>query len=400
MANTTSSSTRLKLEEVLKNTTDPVALEQAKQQLNAAELARPADYQQSQDVQNAQLQLTQKEQQRPQQYQPSQAVQQAQQNLNGLQKPGEWQSRYETQVQGILDTINNRKEFTYNAAEDPMYQTYRDQYLRLGQRAAQDAQANAAALTGGYGSSYGQMVANQQNQAYLAELNSQVPTLMQLAYQRYQDQQADYYNQLAAFQGQDQYEYGQYRDKVSDYYTDRDYLAGRYDTEYSKDYQQYRDSVGDFESELNYLYQKYGDMSADDYQKYLNNMDLWLQDRDYYLEKHGLAQDQANWQTEWDYATQKNAAEARAATNTGATLAALAANMEFTPSKNTPGVTQLTTRTQAAKDLGKAHYVMDDGTVAGVVTPKGTQTLLTTEQQEEDWTKYLTEEEKRMLMGL
>lgn len=297
--------TYLKLKKVLEETKDPVALESAKLQLQAAETAKPQQYQPSQNVQTSLQALTQKETQRPQQYKPSQAVTQAQQNLANLAKPADYQNRYDTQINNVLDTIYNRKAFTYDAGQDPMYKTYRDTYLRAGERAAADAAASAASLTGGYGSTYGNMVANQANQNYIAELNNQIPVLMDAAYARYQNELADNYNQLAALQGQEQIDYGKWRDLMGDYQVDRDYLSGRYDTEYSKDYQQYRDTVSDYNTELAYLYTKYNDMSADDYEKYRDNMDLWLQDRDYYLSKYGLAQDQHNWQTEWDYAMQK-----------------------------------------------------------------------------------------------
>lgn len=279
------------------------ALKNAQSALEKAEGARPGDYTQSDALLALQGSLNTLEGQRPQGYTPDQAVMDAQKALADLQKPEDYQSRYDAQINGILQTIAGAKDFTYEAAEDPMYKVYRDQYLRMGQRAAEDAMANAAALTGGYGSSYGQMAANQEEQNYIAELNNQVPTLMQMAYQRHQDQIADQYNQLNAYQSAENMDYGKWRDLVGDYQTDRDYLAGRYDTEYSKDYQEYRDLVGDYESELAYIYGKYSDMSADEYQKYMNNMDLWLQDRDYYLQKHGLAQEQANYMQEWDYQT-------------------------------------------------------------------------------------------------
>lgn len=273
--------------------------------LGEVENARPGDYAQSDALLKLQGDLGALEGKRPQGYAPDQTVLDAQSALQELQKPGEYQSRYDAQINGILQTIAGAKEFNYQAAEDPMYRMYRDTYLRMGQRAAEDAMANASALTGGYGSSYGQMVANQANQNYIAELNNQVPTLMQMAYQRHQDQIADNYNQLGAFQSAENMDYGKWRDLMGDYQTDRQYLSDRYDTEYSKDYNEYRDLVSDYESELAYMYGKFNDMSADEYQKYINNMDLWLQDRDYWLQKHGLMQDQANYMQEWEYQTQK-----------------------------------------------------------------------------------------------
>jgi hypothetical protein len=280
-----------------------LALKNTQSALEKAEGARPGDYSPSADLTALQGSLNALEGKRPAGYTPDQAVMDAQNALQNLQKPGEYQSRYDAQINGILNTIAGAKEFNYQAAEDPMYRMYRDTYLRMGQRAAEDAMANASALTGGYGSSYGQMAANQANQNYIAELNNQMPTLMQMAYQRHQDQIADNYNQLNAFQSAENMDYGKYRDTVGDYQTERQYLANRYDTEYSKDYQEYRDLVGDYNDELMYMYGKYNDMSDAEYQRYMNNMDLWLQDRNYWLQKHGLMQDQANYMQEWEYKT-------------------------------------------------------------------------------------------------
>ena len=72
-----------------------------------------------------------------------------------------WTPRYEAEIQGILSDISNRKGFSYDMNEDKMYQQYRDQYIREGQRAMKDTAAQTAALTGGYGSTYGAIAAQQ-----------------------------------------------------------------------------------------------------------------------------------------------------------------------------------------------------------------------------------------------
>lgn len=275
------------LEKVLREKQGLDSYGTAKQQLTAVEQLKPA-YAESQKQQEAWQQLTQKETQRPQSYTPSQQVTDAQQQLQQLQQPGAYQNNYQTQIRGILDTINNRPTFNYNPGEDQNYKVYRDQFMRLGERASEDVQAQAAALTGGYGSSYGASAGQQAYQGYMASLNDQLPTLMQLAEQRYQNEIANDYNKLAALQGQEQIEYGKHRDEVGDYQTNRDYLTNRYDTEYSKDYGQHRDNVADFESELNYLFQKYGALTDENSNLYMAELERWLNDRDYYLQKMGM----------------------------------------------------------------------------------------------------------------
>ena len=276
------------LEAVLREGQGMDSRETAKQQLTAVEQLRPS-YQESQKQTEAWEQLQQQEAARPQGYTPSEQVTQAQQQLNALQAPGEYQSQYQSQIQGILETINNRPAFNYQPENDPNYRVYRDMYTRMGERAAEDVQAQAAALTGGYGSSYGAAAGQQAYQGYLAELNNQVPTLMQLAEQRYQNEIANDYNKLSALQGLEEYAYGQYRDQVGDYQTERDYLAGRYDTEYSKDYGEYRDDVADYESELNYLFQKYGTLTEENMNQFLMELEQWENDREWYLNKYAMS---------------------------------------------------------------------------------------------------------------
>lgn len=100
----------------------------------------------------------------------------------------------------------------------------------------------AAALTGGYGSTYGQAVGQQQYDAYLQNLNDVVPELYQLALSRYQMEGDDLKTQYSLLADQYQQEYGQYRDKVGDWQTERNFLSGRYDSERNLDYGMWGDA--------------------------------------------------------------------------------------------------------------------------------------------------------------
>ena len=64
-------------------------------------------------------------------------------------KPSPYQSRYETQISGLYDQIMNRPAFSYDASRDPLFQQYRNQYIRAGQRAMQASIGASAALTVG-----------------------------------------------------------------------------------------------------------------------------------------------------------------------------------------------------------------------------------------------------------
>jgi hypothetical protein len=144
-------------------------------------------------------------------------------NLYGKQNAPTWTPQYQEQINELLGNITNRDAFSYNMNEDPLYQQYRDQYVREGQKAMRDSAAQTAALTGGYGSTYGAIAAQQGYDNYLAQLNDRVPQLEQQAYGKYVDNLADMYNQLGAYQSEENRLYGQYLDSLNQFNTDRDY---------------------------------------------------------------------------------------------------------------------------------------------------------------------------------
>lgn len=174
-------------------------------------------------------------------YTPSGSVQAAQAYLEQVKasKPGAYQSRWDDELTSLYDQIRNRKKFSYDMGTDPLYQQYREQYQRLGRLAMQDTMGQAAALTGGYGSTYGEQVGQQAYNAYLQNLNDIVPQLQQQAYQRYQDEGTDLYNQYSLVKGREDTDYGRYRDTVSDYYSGLSDARSAYNSERSLDQSQW-----------------------------------------------------------------------------------------------------------------------------------------------------------------
>ena len=178
-------------------------------------------------------------------YTPSETVNTAYNNLNSLQKPGEYQSNWQTQLNDTINKILNREKFSYDLNGDALYQQYKDQYVTQGQQAMMDTMGQAAALTGGYGNSYAQTVGQQTYQGYLQQLNDKIPELYQLALDQYIREGEDLYNQYGLFADRDNTDYGRYRDTVSDYYNDRDYYANMYLSERDFDYGDFRNMIAD-----------------------------------------------------------------------------------------------------------------------------------------------------------
>ncbi|RHV32090.1 hypothetical protein DXB56_10175 [Clostridium sp. OM04-7] len=196
-------------------------------------------------------------------------------------KPDEFESKYEGQISDILDNILNRPKFSYTSEDmtnDDLYKMYRDQYLRQGNLAMRDTMGNAASLTGGYGNTYASAAGQQAYDNYVSMLNDKALDFYDRAYQRYNDEGQNLYNQMNVVTGLDNTDYQRYRDTVSDYYNDLNYYNGRYNQEYGYDYGQYQDQVA---------------------------ADQWAQE--FAFQKQQAAQEQANWEAEMALARQKAA---------------------------------------------------------------------------------------------
>ena len=221
-------------------------------------------------------------------YQESDTVKQAEAMLNEqlAQKPGEYQSAWQQQLNDAINKILNREKFSYDLNGDALYQQYKDKYIQQGKMAMMDTMGQAQAMTGGYGNSYAQSVGQQAYQQNLQQLNDIVPELYQMAYDQYSQEGQDMYNQAALMAQQEDRDYGRYQDAMNAWQTERDYLAGRYDSERNYDYGKYTDErdfgYGSYIDDRNYQYQQGRDAIEDE---------RWQKEFD-------LAMDQWNWEKE------------------------------------------------------------------------------------------------------
>lgn len=91
----------------------------------------------------------------------------------------------DVELERLYAAITGRPAFSYDPASDPVYNSYAQSYQRRGRLAMRDTMGQAAALTGGYGSSYAQSVGQQQYDSYLQSLGEALPELYGMAWQRY-----------------------------------------------------------------------------------------------------------------------------------------------------------------------------------------------------------------------
>ena len=168
----------------------------------------------------------------------------------------------------IMNKILNREEFSYNLNGDALYQQYKDNYVQQGKMAMQDTMGQAAAMTGGYGNSYAATAGNQAYQASLENLNDIVPELYQMAYDKYNQEGQDLYNQYSMLSDDRNTEYGTWNDKYNRLVSDRDYYGNEANNAYAKDYGEWSDQrdfdTNQYWNETNFGYQQERDDIADE----------------------------------------------------------------------------------------------------------------------------------------
>lgn len=173
-----------------------------------------------------------------------------------LEQTPTYAGTYDAQLQEIYDKIMNRDPFTFDLNSDILYNQYKDQYVRLGQLAMMDTMGQAAALTGGYGSSYSQAVGQQTYNAYLQQLNEIVPDIYQMAYDRYMQEGNELQNQYAVTSDMQQGEYQRYQDALNNWWNQVNYYTGRADTAYSQGQNEYWNTLNYNSAQENAYYDR------------------------------------------------------------------------------------------------------------------------------------------------
>ena len=339
--------------------------------LAAAEAAKPAAYKQSAQVAALQKSLAQTEAGKPAAYTPSAQVAALQKSLAAAEakRPAAYKSAYQAQIDETLNRILNREDFSYNANLDPLYQQYKQQYVRQGQNAMRDTAAQAAELTGGYGSSYGTVAASQAYDAYLQQLNDRIPELYQLAMQKYNMEGENMRSNLSALQGQEDAAYGRYRDTVGDWKDERAYALGRYNTERDTDYDRYRDRVGDYQANRAYALDRYNTERDYGYGAYRDTVSDWWDAQQLAEQQAQAAQEQANWERQMALSLAKAQGGGSGRSSGGSKKSSSKAGTETATTNGEYGnrvVYRNDGQTLAMVDIGGGEWVFKDDLAKGL----------------------------------
>ena len=189
-------------------------------------------------------------------------------------KPGEYKGAYDQQLQDIYDKIMNREKFSYDLSGDPLWQQYKDQYTQKGRMAMLDTMGQAAALTGGYGSSYGQAVGQQQYNAYMQQLAAVMPELYDRARSAYDAEGNRMLQEYELTGDLASNDYSKYQDAYNRWLAERSYAQGNADTAYDRGYNQWlqelnqRNKDREFEESV----RQYNENLAEQKRQYNENM--------------------------------------------------------------------------------------------------------------------------------
>ena len=189
----------------------PTAAEQEAQAAAAAEAARPRA-----EVTAA---TAKRLQELEKGYTPSDEVTAAQAYRDSVAalEPEGYESGFSEKLQALYDQIAGRKAFEYDPEEDEDYQRYAKLYAARGAAAMEDTLGKAAALTGGYGSSYAQSAGQQAYNGYLQELAALVPELRQAALAEYQQEGKALQEQYSLLHAQEKADYDRWQDEKADW---------------------------------------------------------------------------------------------------------------------------------------------------------------------------------------
>ena len=127
-----------------------------------------------------------------------------------------YQSPWEDQLKETANKILNREKFSYDLNGDALYKQYKDRYTQQGKQAMMDTMGQAQAMTGGYGNSYAQSVGQQTYQGYMQGLTDKIPTLYQIAMDKYTNEGNQMRDNMNLMMQQDEIDYGRYRDQLAD----------------------------------------------------------------------------------------------------------------------------------------------------------------------------------------
>ena len=158
-------------------------------------------------------------------------------------KPADYQSKYQGQIKDVMGKLENMGDFDYDPDADAAYQQYKNEYTQKAKLANQNAQANASAMTGGYGSSYGTQAGQKAYAVTMDDLNSVLDGLTAQNRAEYNTKKSGLQEQLSGLQSAEQNDYAKYQKDYSQWQDGLSYRQNEYNNAYSEQQQSTRNGL-------------------------------------------------------------------------------------------------------------------------------------------------------------
>ena len=163
---------------------------------------------------------------------------------------------YTDQINALMGEYRNREKFSYDASTDAMFQQMLAASMNTGKMAMQDTIGQAAALTGGYGNTYGTAAGNAAYNQYISEAYNNLPEYYGMALDAYNMEGDRMLSELAMLRDADSAEYGRLADAYS---ASLDAANTMYDREYTQYIDDRNAAESDYWDDLNFRYGAYLD---------------------------------------------------------------------------------------------------------------------------------------------
>lgn len=256
-------------------------------------------------------------------YSKSESVLQAEQLLQSKIDQG-YAGTHKEALNNLLNEFMNREDFEYDVDKDQMFQQALASAMGSGKVAMQDTMGQAAALTGGYGSTYATTAGNQAYNAFIEDAYNNLPEYYNMALAAYEAEGQQMLQQYNMLDAADTKEYGQWYDDVDlQYRHTRDMVNDEYNqwsanqTMYANTANMQLSENAQIGSNLYNMYSvasnEYENAYAKDWQNWQQSIDsayklAGLQSSDYWntedmnFKKEQAQISQSNWQKEYELA--------------------------------------------------------------------------------------------------
>ena len=255
-------------------------------------------------------------------YQKSSAVLQAEQLLQSKIDQG-YAGTHKEALNNLLNEFMNREDFEYDVDKDQMFQQALASAMGSGKTAMQDTMGQAAALTGGYGSTYATTAGNQAYNAFIEDAYNNLPEYYNMALAAYEAEGQQMLQQYNMLDAADTKEYGQWYDDINmQYQRTRDMVNDEYNA-WNANQSMYANvanmQIAENSAIGNNLYNAYS-VTSDMYaNKYAEEAQSWMQSIDsaykmatlqnndaWNTEEMNFNKEQAEYQKEQDALAQSN----------------------------------------------------------------------------------------------